>query len=787
MNFKTITLSVGCLFGLAAFATDEMTSTSTPNAQQPSETIIQPKAPALLPSDSAYMKASKMNTEEGYAAFIAKYPASDKIQDAKNALQKATYNNVKTANSCKAYKDYLNKYPNSLYNQEIQKLYQLRYFQENTAPNVWSSFASFIELNPNNPYKKAAQDSLINIAIRNKSVKGILYALKNRYATNKDQAVLALYDGYAKDGSSTALIDFSSDFGNYKDKISTYEKDKKAAGSVEKVRFQNPSKSQQEKMKAYIKLEGGTDYSYFCLLALIKDDIKARRWDVAISKINELKPFFNGDKKVEDLLNILNQPEDANLNMHGVDIVNKEGASYYPVISADGAHLYYCGEGKRDNVGGEDVFCSDRTQKEWEEPNIVKDLSSSVNNDAVLSISSDGTSVIMFENGRLRQISKDKNGWRNVSQFPASINRGSWNADAMISSDGKAMIFASVRDKNENFLDTYQPSDIYVSLKGTDGQWKEPINLGPTINTTHDERSPFLHPDMKTLYFSSDGHGGLGGLDVFKTTRLSDTCWTCWSEPENLGKDINTVSDDWGYVISTNGNEVYLTKGLDGKNKIYSFTMPERLRPQHVFTISGKITDTEGNPVATEIKWENLESNEEIGVAKSNPDGSYFIVLPLGKMYGYHIDDKNFYPTSKNLDLKDTKDASEVKEDITVTTFKKMEDEGTTVTINNVFFDTDKSDILPYSYPELERVAKIIAQRNSKVEVSGHTDNQGKPERNQALSEARAASVKAFLVEHGCDESLISTVGYGQTKPIDTNDTPEGRAKNRRVEFKFIK
>ena len=164
-------------------------------------------------------------------------------------------------------------------------------------------------------------------------------------------------------------------------------------------------------------------------------------------------------------------------------------------------------------------------------------------------------------------------GWSKPVELPYNINAGSWNSDATISSNGEALIFSSVRDENLNLHNTNEnnyhgdnqyPSDIYVSLKDQNDMWGKPFNIGDSINTIFTERSPFLHPDMKTLYFSSDGHGGLGKLDVFMSTRLYDSCWTCWSDPINLGKEINTIESDWGYKISTDGRCQIPIKKLKG-------------------------------------------------------------------------------------------------------------------------------------------------------------------------------------------------------------------------------
>ena len=369
----------------------------------------------------------------------------------------------------------------------------------------------------------------------------------------------------------------------------------------------------------------------------------------------------------------------------------------------------------------------------------------------------------------------------------------------MFSSDGNALIFASVREQdgfgvNNSHNEFYHSSqryysDLYVSTFENE-KWSTPINLGAQINTIYAERSPFLHPDMKTLYFSSDGHGGIGNLDVFMSTRISDSCWDCWSDPINLGKQINSIEDDWGYKISTDGKVAYFSKDSESTSgeDIYSITLPAHLRPDVVAKIEGTLKDLNDNPVAASIRWEDLESNKVIGTAKSDPSsGEYFIVLPMGKNYGYFIEDTAYFPISRNLDLRDKSDAIEVSNEIVAVTFQEMIEKKIPIPMNNLFFEFGKSTILRSSIPELRRVADIIKSKDLSIELSGHTDNVGSASMNQKLSEDRAKSVKEFLIQAGVETERIITKGYGFSIPVDTNETEEGRAKNRRVEIRLSK
>ena len=209
------------------------------------------------------------------------------------------------------------------------------------------------------------------------------------------------------------------------------------------------------------------------------------------------------------------------------------------------------------------------------------------------------------------------------------------------------------------------------------------------------ERSPFMHPDMKTLYFSSDRPGTVGDLDVWVTRRLSDTCWNCWSEPENLGDSINTPGRDCWYKISTDGKTAYYAQKRGRRHDIYCVELPEDKRPE---------------PVTV------LATNQAVA-------------------------------------------------------------------INNLLFETAKDIIMPSSLPELKRIATFVTTYGYKIRLAGHTDNVGSPESNKTLSQARAEAVRRQLIEYGCKPDEIKAFGYGDIKPVASNDTEEGRALNRRVEI----
>ena len=540
------------------------------------------------------------------------------------------------------------------------------------------------------------------------------------------------------------------------------------------------------------------EMAFQALLVLLQPDIELDNRQNAIDTINKYKPFFGEFDKIDKLIEIIERPE-MDLNPQSVgNKLNTDAYEYMPVLTADNKTMYFCGEGRADNlsVKGEDIFVSFFKNGSWSQGYLVTDLSTESKNEAPLSVSPDGNTLNLFSNGNVYFSEKTKYGWTRIEPFEEINTKQNWEADAVMSADGNAVFFASDRPGN---VGVYHPFsgrfhgdyvgnlDIYVCVKTDDG-WSQPINIGSTINTPYAERTPFLHPDMKTLYFSSDGHAGIGKIDVFKSTRLNDSSWTEWSEPVNLGFEINSPKKEYGYKISTDGTKAFYTQFIDNQSDIYSITLPEENRPEQVAIISGTVTNINEEPLQSDIFWEDLETGKKLGNLKTDPQsGQYIITLPLGRNYGFFVSKSGYYPLSDNIDLRNYDGNLEITKDFQLTKISDIVYGDATIELKNVFFDSDKVNLKKESYPELKRLAEFIkSQQNIKVEISGHTDNKGTKEYNKTLSLNRANQVKIYLISLGCDENQMTTVGYGDEKPIANNTTEEGRQKNRRVEFKVI-
>jgi len=346
-----------------------------------------------------------------------------------------------------------------------------------------------------------------------------------------------------------------------------------------------------------------------------------------------------------------------------------------------------------------------------------------------------------------------------------------------LSADRKTLILAIERK------DTYGEKDLYVSFLKKDKTWSAPKNMGTTINTYGNEGTPFLAADGKTLYFSTNGKPGYGSSDIFLSRRKNDS-WTSWTEPLNLGPQINTKDWDAYYTIPASGEYAYLVSADHsiGEADIFRVKVAESAKPEPVVIIHGKVLDkTTNQPLSATIDYHNLSTGEEAGIARSNPsDGSYKIVLPYGKAYGFLAEKTNFLSESDNIDLTTVKQYIEIERNLYLSPIEI----GKSITLQNVFFERSKADLLPDSHAELDRLVKVLSDNPQlKIELLGHTDNVGDPALNIKLSEDRVTTIKNYLISKNISAKRLSGKGYGGSKPIASNATEETRKLNRRVEF----
>ena len=325
--------------------------------------------------------------------------------------------------------------------------------------------------------------------------------------------------------------------------------------------------------------------------------------------------------------------------------------------------------------------------------------------------------------------------------------------------------------------------DLYVSTLGAEGVWDTPMNLGPVVNTKGIELSPFMAPDGRTLYFASDRPGGQGGFDLYLTRRLDET-WTKWSAPQNLGAEVNTKDNDMNIAVDATGTFAFMAIGPMMKEDIYEFALPPAMRPRPVAFVYGKVTDPAGKPLPAAIVYEFLKTGEGAGQAASKPgDGTYQIALPIGEDFAFRAAAPGYIAVSDRIDLTAAKEGERFERNLILVPLEV----GKPIRLNNVFFDTAKTALLPESTRELDRLVALLKQMPTmRIEVRGHTDSVDDDAANMKLSDGRAASVTAYLVKAGIAATRLQSKGFGETSPIGSNATDEGRKLNRRVEFVIL-
>lgn len=350
-------------------------------------------------------------------------------------------------------------------------------------------------------------------------------------------------------------------------------------------------------------------------------------------------------------------------------------------------------------------------------------------------------------------------------------------SDYFLAPNGRALILSIVNSESQN-----RSRDLFISLVQPDGRWSKPANVA-MLNSPQEEISPWLAPDNQTLYFSSARAGGLGENDIWMSRRLDDT-WLKWSAPQNLGKEINTPQADMNLAVDATGRLAFMSLGERGKEDLYEFELPPAMRPLPVAFVKGTVTDPSGKPVPAGIAYEFLKNALPAGQAGANPrDGRYQIALPIGEDYGFRASASGYIAISDRIDLTAAKDQQVFERNLVLVPIAT----GVPIRLNNIFFDTAKTELLPKSQAELDRLATLLRDMPTmRIEIRGHTDSVDEDAFNQKLSDGRAASVVAYLTKAGIAASRLQSKGFGESQPVASNADEKGRLQNRRVEFVIL-
>jgi outer membrane protein OmpA-like peptidoglycan-associated protein/tetratricopeptide (TPR) repeat protein len=501
-------------------------------------------------------------------------------------------------------------------------------------------------------------------------------------------------------------------------------------------------------------------------------------------------------------------------------VVNSKYWEYGAIINADESQMLFTSR-RPDSQGGkideaqntyyEDIYMITNENGKWSAPKNMGDNVNSKEHDAVVGFSPDGTKLLIYKgDGDLYECKLRGDEWVKPKRLGYNINTEErQERSATYSPDGKTLYFTSNKyDDNEGGFDIFESQweEKYE-------EWGPSKNLSTKVNTKYNEDGIFMHPDGKTLYFSSDGELSMGGYDIFRTVRQDDGTW---STPENIGYPVNSVDDDVFFSLTASGKRGYYMQfsedGYGGRD-LYEITFmgaekpvamsrkdqllasgnleAEEIEPvvkvntSNVTILTGIIRDdkTKQPLVATVEIYDNQAQKVVTTLESNSATGKYLVTLPSGKNYGVSVSAKNYLFHSENFDIPKSAAYQKITKNIDLMSIEI----GSKIILKNIFFDTAKSTLRDESNRELARLLEIMNDNPSIViEISGHTDNRGSDAYNQKLSEDRAKVVVEYLTAKGVKAKRMVAKGYGEAQPIVPNDTKEHLQMNRRTEFKII-
>lgn len=477
--------------------------------------------------------------------------------------------------------------------------------------------------------------------------------------------------------------------------------------------------------------------------------------------------------------------------------INSTGDDYMAYLTADDQLIFFTT--RREGVMGgfdpgiqnypEDFFVSEKRNGEWQPAVNLGPPVNTYNNEGAPCISPDGQYVIFTACGRregyggcdLYVAKLNGTQWTEPASLGPVINSRGWDSHPNLSNDGRTLYFASDRPGGYGGVDLWQST--YDEQLG----WSQPTNMGPTINTPAHEYSPFLHADDHTFYFSSEGHLGFGGRDLFMSTR-ADTGWTT---PKNLGYPINTGGNEQNLFVNAAGTiGVFSSNKLEGlgKNDLYTFEMPPGIRPQRRATfVRGIVLDSVTRKAigaeVTLVRLSQATADTTRRITSNTATGKFLTSLPLGEDYAAFVDASGYLFYSQNFSLKDLGNEQYFDLAIALQPIKT----GATVVLRNIFFAYNSHELLPESEAELQNAVRFLNRNPSvRVEIGGHTDDVGSEAFNQNLSERRAGTVRDYLTRHGIAPDRLTAKGYGKSQPLAPNDSDAHRAMNRRTAFTIL-
>ncbi|MEN8120006.1 MAG: OmpA family protein [Bacteroidota bacterium] len=461
--------------------------------------------------------------------------------------------------------------------------------------------------------------------------------------------------------------------------------------------------------------------------------------------------------------------------------INSPISEYWPSLTADNKILTFTASDRK-KKSPEDLFYSKSVKNKWLMAENIGPPINTNKSEGAQSVSADGKTMVFtaclrkdgYGSCDIYISRKIGNKWTKPQNIGQPINSQYKETQPSLSSDGRSIYFVSTRPGGKGKF------DIWLSNLQENENWSEPENLGDSINTKEDELAPFIHYDNKTLYFSSNGHVGMGGSDLFISRKKENEKW---SSPKNLGYPINTYYNEESLIVTTEGTLGLFSSDMDGgigQKDIYSFELYKEIQPNKTIFVKGLVYHAITNsPLESKIEISGLSDTNLFSTKSDKINGGFLLCLSPDKNYALNIDKKGFLPYSDNFHLPDS--------NIVIKIPLQPIGKDKVFVLKNIFFDIDKYNLKPKSFDELNRLISFLQKNKTlKVEIQGHTDNTGTKAHNQLLSAYRAKSVYNHLIKNKISKARLKYKGYAATQSIANNDTKKGRAKNRRTAFKII-
>jgi flagellar motor protein MotB len=469
------------------------------------------------------------------------------------------------------------------------------------------------------------------------------------------------------------------------------------------------------------------------------------------------------------------------------DNLNRFPLQYFPAMTADENFLIFTARQGRHESFDENIYVSRRLNGEWLAPQGISPVINSRENEGTSSINADARVMVFTRCGSpegqgscdIFITEREGNNWTHPKAMK-EINSPNWDSHPCLSADGRKLFFTSTRPGGLGRM------DIWFAQKDSNMVWQTPVNLGPVINTPYDEETPFIHANGQTLYFASDGHPGFGKTDLFYSKQKNGH----WEKPVNLGSAINSGKDESGLFITSSGKTgLFCIEDRENRelltSRIRKFSVPQAFNNGPGCTyLFGTVTDiVTKQRISATVEIVEQETGKVIFSMDSDKEfGTYTAVVTEGKTFAMFVSKPGYL--FKSLTVKADSGLSEgIKRDIELEPLRP----GAAIVLNNLFFESGKSDLLPASLAELKKMGKLMRNNPQlKIEISGHTDNVGIDASNVLLSQKRAMAVTDNLQKQGISKIRLKSMGYGESKPLNDNADEEKRSRNRRIEFKVL-